>query len=377
MVSRKSKKNKQRKTKKKRRLSSLQKKTSIKLGLMGWSGFQQQIIFLPQYSDPSDPRNLGNPAGLQGQYKVVFTFNKPGFSLLPENRHSLAEKLRGDSHLAITKPAYSNPNNPDVNRIRLYAETPDGKFVLIGYPNNRGFLGKMEVEPFYAHDFNDAGLKAYRAQASGLSNISLYFDTPIHIYQMDITEMRTKSVRMSLLAAYTGIPLCKIPTEVMTEEFRRYASLYREALNSNSPNYQFLCYYKIIEGIRKRQKRLIVEAKAKGKTISSRPRQIIPKEAKEQIKWLNSIFPVPRNWDKMALDSIFFQESLDRKVYNIIDKRLNPIRLKIAHAVLKGGEPAILVDEKTDINLVSKWLPICKCIARLLIKTEFPDVFNN
>ncbi len=40
------------------------------------------------------------------------------------------------------------------------------------------------------------------------------------------------------------------------DEFRLYASLYREALNSLSLRYQFLCYYKIAEGISARRGRL-------------------------------------------------------------------------------------------------------------------------
>jgi methylamine utilization protein MauJ len=350
---------------------------SVQLDPMRLPGFQQHILARPQYRDPNDPRNLGGPAGLPGQYKAVFTLSRPGFSLLPENQHSFADQLQGDSHLAITKPAHTEPNNPDADRIRIYARTADANFVFTGYPNPKGFLAKIELDSFYASHFGDAALKAYRALASGLSNICVYLDIPLHIYQMDITELRTNSVRMSLLAAHAEIPLFMIPTDVVTEEFRRYASLYREALNSNSPNYQFLCYYKIIEGIRKRQERLIAEAKARGETITTRPRLIIPTETEEQIKWLNSIFPVPQTWDSTVLQLIFPAKSLGRKVNDMIQGELEPIRNRIAHTVLRSGEPTISIDEGLDMDLVTEWLPFGKCIARLLIKTEFPYVFNT
>lgn len=376
VASQRSRKNKRRKTKRER-LPQPPQNPSVQLDPMWLPGFQQHIIARPQYRDPNDPRNLGGPAGLPGQYKAVFTFSRPGFSLLPEMEYSFADGLQGDSHLAITKPAHSEPNSPDADQVRIYARTPDANFVFTGYPNAKGFLAKIELASFDASHFGDATLKAYRALASGLSNISVYLDIPLHIYQMDITELRTNSVKMSLLGAHTEIPLSMIPTDVMTEEFRRYASLYREALNSNSPNYQFLCYYKIIEGIRKRQERLVLEAKARGETIATRPRLIIPIEAEDQIKWLNSIFPVRQTWDSTALELIFPAKSLGKKVNKIIDGELDSIRNKIAHTVLRSGEPTISIDEGLDMDLVTGWLPLGKCIARLLIKTEFPDVFNS
>jgi hypothetical protein len=342
---------------------------------MGLPGFQQHLIARPHYQDPNDPRNLGGPAGLPGQYKVVFTFSRPGFPLLSEHHYSFAEKLKGDSHLAITRPAYSDPNNPAADQIRLYAKSNQGNFVFKGYPNGKGFLGKIELESIEAIHFGDAALKAHTALASALSNISVYLDVPMHIYQMEITELRTNAVMIGLLIPPTETPLFFIPTEEMTEEFRRYASLYREALNSNSPNYQLLCYYKIIEGIRKRQERLIAEVKARGEQVPSRPRQIIPQTPEEQIEWLNSIFPVRQNWDAMALNSSFPAQSLGRKVYDVVDNELDPIRNRIAHTVLRSGEPTLSIDAGLDIDLVQEWLPLTKCIARLLLKTEFPNVF--
>lgn len=377
MAGKKSKRYRQRKNKKLPRSTSAAQNQSIELDPMGLPGFQQHLIARPHYEDPNDPRNLGGPGGLPGQYKVVFVFSRPGFPLLPEHRYSFAEKLKGDSHLAITKPAHSDPNNPDADQIRLYAKSNQGNFVFKGYPNDKGFLGKLELESIAAMHLGDAALKAHTALASGLSNISVYLDIPLHIYQMEVTELRTNTVMIGFLVPPTETPLFFIPTDEMTEEFRRYASLYREALNSNSPNYQFLCYYKVIEGMRKRQERLIAEAKAKGEKISSRPRQTIPQTPEEQVEWLNSIFPVRQEWDAMALNSSFPAQSLGRKIYDVVDNELDPIRNRIAHTVLRSGEPTISIDAGLDLDLINEWLPLTKCIARLLIRTEFPNVFNR
>jgi len=54
-------------------------------------------------------------------------------------------------------------------------------------------------------------------------------------------------------------------------EFLHYASLYREALNSNSAIYRFLCLFKIIEGIIARRNRIATEVVKSG----GKPRSLV------------------------------------------------------------------------------------------------------
>jgi hypothetical protein len=81
-----------------------------------------------------------------------------------------------------------------------------------------------------------------------------------------------------MLDAFQELPFVGNLPESMTDEFRKYASFYRETLHSNSINYQFLCFFKIVEGIRNRQGRLINEARARGEKIPPRERHLIPRE---------------------------------------------------------------------------------------------------
>jgi hypothetical protein len=355
--------------------SSSKHNDSMKLQPIGLPGMLQHLTTRYHYREPNDPRNFLGPEGRPGKYQVIFTLSRPGFPLLPEYRSSFGNALKGDSHLAITKPAYSNPNLPDATNIEIYVKNHGTSITFIGYPNERGFLGKFELASFDANNFNDASLKAYRLLMPALSSISLYLDTPLNIYQIDITELETKSYRMSMLDPFQEIPFVGSLPETMTDEFRRYASYYREALNSNSVHYQFICYFKIIEGIRARQKRLIIEAKALGKSVRSRPRHIIPETKEEQVKWLKGLYPIRKQWGEEALAAIFRQDIMGRKVNDIIDKQLTQIRHKIAHAILDSGEPTLSIDEEADIDMVYRWLPLTKQIARLLLKNEFPDAF--
>jgi hypothetical protein len=102
--------------------------------------------------------------------------------LLPENKFKVETFLKGDSHLQITKPAYSDPNNPDADMIQIHSKTADGIFLFIGYPNKRGLLGKIVIESIYANNVEDAALRAYRALTPALSNISFHLDIPMHFY---------------------------------------------------------------------------------------------------------------------------------------------------------------------------------------------------
>jgi hypothetical protein len=52
-----------------------------------------------------------------------------------------------------------------------------------------------------------------------------------------------------------------------------------------------------------------------------------------------------------------------------------PLRVWIAHAILDSGEPTLLADEGLDLQKLTKWLPLAKCIARRMLKVEFPPEF--
>jgi hypothetical protein len=79
----------------------------------------------------------------------------------------------------------------------------------------------------------------------------------------------------------------------------------------------------------------------------------------------------------MALEEIFQRTAVGRKLNDVIDKELDGIRLRIAHAVLRSGEPTALIDDGHDRILINEWLPLTKCIARALLRNEFTDLFRR
>jgi methylamine utilization protein MauJ len=344
-------------------------------GTWGLSGIETYMTIRRLSStNPNYPGNTASPAGAPGKYKVTFILSRPGYAPLKENHISFADDIKGDSHIFI--------GDPNDLTIEIHANLPDGNLTLLGYPNEKGFLGKIEIEQLNAQSFGDANLKAYNALSTSLSRLSLAADVPLHVYRMITVELSTQNLMSSLT-----LPFIEQPVPISTgyqadKHLAKFASLYREALNSNSPNYQYLCYYKIIEGIRRirsdRTRRENQEALARGEKPPVRERELLPSERNEQVVWLNSLFK-PQRWSDLALGKVFPVEAVGRKLNDLIDnnKALDNVRNRIAHAVLRDESAETYnIDDGLHINEVAKWLPLCKCIARYLLKKEYPQLFK-
>lgn len=346
---------------------------SFAVPAMGLPGEVGGIAAIPRSRvNPNHPVNIGGPEGLPGQYRVRFVFSRPGYALLPENQVRIST-LTGDSHLAITKPAHIPPD-PDADQILIYATTPDGKLRLTGFPNSRGFLSHIETDPFPAQSFDNAQQKAFRALAPALSDWSIHLDIPLSVWQIETTEIRTGGVHARFTDPFREMPWAINPQSQPDAEFRFYAGIYREALNSNSPIYRFLCLFKIMEAIRNRRDRLANEAKAAG-TPFTRPQEKIPSDQQDFESWLRVAFPFVANWDQLAIASIFRADVVGKKFNKVIDSHLTPLRNDVAHVIIESGEITLSSDELLHAQKISQWLPLTRCMVRHMLRNEFPKEF--
>jgi methylamine utilization protein MauJ len=200
-------------------------------------------------------------------------------------------------------------------------------------------------------------------------------DIPLEIYQVETAELTTGNVQMSLTNPYWEAPFAVVPTSEMKAAFRRYASLYREALGSSSAIYRFPCFYKVIEGIQARRTLMAREAKRQGVPYTVH-HEVFPTIDEEISTWLDAIFPVRRKWDKLTLDSAVPLEARGKDFSHVIVDILNPLRVNVAHALFsKLEELELSADELLHTQQVDKWLSTTKCIARRMLKTEFPSKF--
>src|SRR5713226_2125619 len=106
---------------------------------------------------------------------------RPGHFEVGERMFHFSDRLTGNSHIAITRPAVVPHSMPDAIGIRIRARTDAGAFIFDGKPNAEGYLGKLVSEPFDAQSFDDALRKAYHAVAPSLSNWSAHLDVPVYV----------------------------------------------------------------------------------------------------------------------------------------------------------------------------------------------------
>jgi len=329
----------------------------------GLGGLTLDLAFVMRYLD-GDPRNEGGADGLAGQYIVTFVLHRPMLSPVDEYTSQLAEEVNGDSHIVIADPAAAALSVPSMSEVVLHASSGADDFVFRGVPNARGRLHRIKSDPFQAANFTDAESRTQLALASILSAWSARLDVPLRVFQMESLELRTRSVRRNFVCPFLDVPLVA-PVIPISDDFRACAAMYREALNSNSALYQFLCLYKVLEGIRNLRSRV-------KKPNDVRPDERIPKDTIAFIPWLNTIFPGWTGWDAMAIKSIFRTEVLGKKAATVIQDYLRPIRDEVAHFFTHSGDKMSL-DANVLQTKVHQWLHLTRCLARLLMKNQFPE----
>jgi hypothetical protein len=328
---------------------------------------------------------LHSPAGEPGKYSAAVTLSRPGVRPLPEYDQRPSEALRGDSHVAITKPAYAPPGNPDATEIRCHTHTG---VVFSGMPNEKGFLAGFRVYPFEAESFSDAYVKALAKVAPSLSLWSAYLDVPLHVFQVDVLEVASGNTMIAYRNSFPELAIASPPGLADDADFLALISIYREALNSNSLLYQFLCFYKIAEGVQRRRDRAAKRAKRDGASVT-RVVETLPQDDVEGRAFLGAIFPTPAPTREPARtiyhETLLPKTARGRTFVDLLgfeddsDGRLKAVRDLIAHALTsqERGQPFTLVnlDDALLHRRVHQLLPLMKVIARRMLKTEFPTAF--
>ncbi len=311
-------------------------------------------------------------AGRPGKYRVIFVLKRPGRAYADENSLDFSLNDEGDSHLAITPPAFVHPTVPGVISVNLESGVAEFKLKFAGRPNAKGFLGRIESPSFDAASFEDAESKAYHLLVRALSNLAGELDIPLYVHQIFVVEEQTGAMSLRLSVATQETPLSVSAVPQIGPEFSYYMGLYREALNSNSPVYRYLCFFKIIEGIRSRRERIIRETLASGQRPVRRLEKF-PSDSVHLKDWLRSIYS--REWEDLALSQILRREAVGKKFGYVIDTFLIPLRNRVAHAILDSGEPGISSDDLMELEKVIYWLPATRVVVRRMVRNEFPQEF--
>lgn len=344
---------------------------SMDLDVAGWPGQRQDLFLVPEYKDRPTPAFTGRP----GRYKIVVALRRPGRALRDELSASSAQQLEGDSHLAITAPALQFPDGvagPVSIGVRLDHKPGEPGTAVAGYPNQRGFLGRLELEVEASH-FVHADELGHEYVARVLSLFAFQFHLPFDIEAMTIIEEATGAQHLSFRTPFPELAMWQLRIPPMLEgQFIALTSLYREALNNMGTPYAFLCLFRLIEAIYKQRRLAAEESRREGRQPPSYPGERLPSSLEELRSWLREHYWTGRDLDNRQLTSILVPEVLGKSFADVRESELEPLRYEIAHGLSDDGEILGPADQLRYLRRVEYWTPIATTMSRVLIVSTFP-----
>ncbi len=275
--------------------------------------------------------------------------------------------LIGDSYVHFAKPENERTAS-DADEMVIFCGHGNQRLELRGTANQHGRLAKLSVE-MSAASFWEAETIAFGAASPFLSSLAFDLDIPVRIAQMDALQLSTKNASMTYTCPYIEV----VPPGGQSSNVpyvQSLFSLYREGINSYSPNYQFLCWYKIVEGI---------NAKREDETRISKTRltlkypERLEKNSVDQRKRLEEAFPFIKlcGTTDAAWDDIVPADVKDWKFNRVREQRLEPLRNRIAHMISEAsGDLSFSPDSRENLREVNKWLSLLRFIARVMIMNE-------
>ncbi len=159
--------------------------------LAGFPGENQGVLAVVHYIDTGTKAHLNahGPAGLPGMYTVEFVLARPDARNAPENEFRFADQRRGDSHLAVAKPAVIIDIDP--TEMLLHFQSPSSPaLVFHGFPQRCGLLGQAEKVILSTHQI-EVTLKKSRLPPCEalLSGLSAQLDIPLIIELVEVIEL--------------------------------------------------------------------------------------------------------------------------------------------------------------------------------------------
>lgn len=347
--------------------------TTEKIAMRGVPGEEQKLLV---YFGTTDFPIGSRPISVPGHFRVQFLLARPGRLKFSEREASFLTNLVGDSHLGVGKARSDRTSDQDLIGMVLQTKGDSWQIEFRCVLNEEGYIGKIVAERLYAENYLHAESVAYQALTPFLSSWSLILDIPVFIETVQVTDLTTHTDMLRVMAPFVEMTPGVGFTSAFSEEFRHYASVFREAMNTNSPFYRFLCFYKIVESIYVRRGENAKRAKMHGERARKYTEEVpLTKEAIRGL--LALLYPWRSNWDDdLTMDQILPSEARDKKFKTVRGQYLEPLRDRIAHALMRSGKVESVADRLEDVNAVTKWLPLLRIWVRLLLKTEFPNEFS-
>jgi hypothetical protein len=331
--------------------------------------------FVAVYEDGS---RAGDPAGSPGEYEAQFTLLQPGQAAEKVVAMGTTriwavqnEEIEGDSHLALTVRKDARPSpNADAGLVATVQVRRQGAEAaeLVLEPNREGRVSKVKIT-VKAESFSDAESKAYYDVSAFLSNLAFELDIPLRIAHTLIKESATKSVRVGFVRQFGYKGAGNLPEhafldrgsgmEMKGRTYEALTSIYREALNTDSPFYQFLCFCRVVQRLKER--------------LRPRWQKAV---ARHDARLMPSYLGRERFPESRTEGADFFPNAVAGKKFTAVyDDRLRPLRNGIGHVFLEDmgdeGSAERSTDEHEFVDEVYELLPAAHHMARTMILNDF------
>lgn len=306
-----------------------------------------EVTVVPSFSGGVE---AGPPSGSPGSYDVVFVLGVPGVSSVAASVDFEGMLGAGDSLL-------------EGSGLHMDLPSPDGpsRYSARVIPNSHGRLAQVRLT-LTAGSFSLGEKEAFDAVMPVLSRLAFEADTPVEVTAVLLTEQATQVRRLgaTLVGAVQPAPVF---AGDLVPELRPLLAAYREGLNSNSPMYQALSYYKVMEGVAAYHTQR-VRAAARNKTpVPADPLAGHIPDAPEQLAGMTE-------WARAN-----FAPHLGKSFGEIREAVKGTIRDAIAH--LTPGRDLRIADYSADIRACRDITPVLRYIAREMIRGELESLVDS
>ena len=346
--------------------------TTERIPLHGLPGEHQKMhVFFQLQGQKREAAGQTSP----GFYRIDFLLARPNSAKYTRNAVSFIKNEVGDSHLKIAKPSSARGPNGIENMV-LIGHFGEGTIKFHCVVNDDGCVGRITAEQVWGKNHVDAEFVAYRALTPFLSSWSACLDIPIVIETIQVTDPSTHTESLRIYRPFREMMPGAGTGTVLSDDYCRFASIYREALNASSPFYRFLCLYKIIESIYFRQQVIANQAKASGEQPRKRNEDVKLSEdaVRGILAWVYPWEEVPAH--DLLLRQLLPDEANGKKFRTVFQSILEPLRDTVAHAFMACGGIKVVADRLEDVENVARWLPLMRLWVRVLLASEFPGEFR-
>jgi hypothetical protein len=296
---------------------------------LGRPGARTTLHVIPQF-DP--PRSADNEIlGDRSTRKFVVSAR---FSKVP----SALTTIKGDFTERDGSSYFVAP--PNIPEIKL--QTPWGECRV--KKNDAGELSFAEFECEAKHNAQ-AKMMFIEAMFPALDHLSYAHNVALFVTMIRVFDSKNQSTHIEVMAPYRrqNIPNQKT---VLFDEMKPVYAMYREAKNSESDFYRFLCFYKIMDGLLRRM-RARVRAKAKSAGVELKiERDLVPDD--------ELIDAELKRYVGMSIGS-FFSDVLTEK-----------FRDAVAHFTT-SGDRVLHVSSAVELHSYGQVAFLCDLCVRILI----------